>query len=531
MAVLGAQLVLTLLTLSVIQKLSPHFSFAKWLLCATGLYRYLHPTDDELRTLAGVPKDKHVKGGGGKGNKSYENRNGSGQFHIPRSLEVQLETTPVLARDVIHLRYFTEYQWLVDFSAYAAIVYLLSEVYNYYFPLKNEMNLSMIWCLLAVFFAIKLLSSLTWLYFQNEESIGERSMVIVACLVYLLIAMIVLIIDERHLETGLEHAYNSFNESASKFLTAQGLPSSGPASKLIVKLCIAVCCGLLGALFTFPGLRMAKMHWDSLKYCSGRKILQLLLNLSFILPFLLIVLWIRPISREYLCERVFENMDKPLLSVEAFEAMRFLIVVFVVLLRFALIPIYLQSYLNLAHDKIVDLRKEAGRITNVEYQKKISSIFYYLCVVTLQFAAPLLLCLYLTLMYKNLGEYTWSGILKSSNSGSVVDGFCTDTCPLIDATLNDSDVEFLTTTPTHLDATATIMGQSEPLLLDSDDDLKEFNILESANAMHDQWISLKNVFNADVYRGFLGFASWWSYFTLFTSSALGIVYQSYFNKT
>lgn len=35
-------------------------------------------------------------------------------------------------------------------------------------------------------------------------------------------------------------------------------------------------------------------------------------------------------------------------------------------------PIYLQSYLNLAHDKIMDLRKEAGRITNFEYQKKVS---------------------------------------------------------------------------------------------------------------------------------------------------------------
>lgn len=56
---------------------------------------------------------------------------------------------------------------------------------------------------------------------------------------------------------------------------------------------------------------------------------------------------------------------------EAFETMRLIIVVLVVLLRFALIPIYLQSYLNLAHDKIVDLRKEAGRITNVEFQKKV----------------------------------------------------------------------------------------------------------------------------------------------------------------
>lgn len=72
----------------------------------------------------------------------------------------------------------------------------------------------------------KLLWGLTVLYFQSEESIGERSMVIVACLVYLLIAMIVLIVDEKTLETGLEEAYASFNESASKFLTDQGLPSS-----------------------------------------------------------------------------------------------------------------------------------------------------------------------------------------------------------------------------------------------------------------------------------------------------------------
>ena len=77
-----------------------------------------------------------------------------------------------------------------------------------------------------IFCCSKLLWGLTVLYFQSEESIGERSMVIVACLVYLLIAMIVLIVDEKTLETGLEDAYASFNASASKFLTDQGLPSS-----------------------------------------------------------------------------------------------------------------------------------------------------------------------------------------------------------------------------------------------------------------------------------------------------------------
>lgn len=132
-AVLGAQLVITLIMVSVIQKLNPHFSFAKWILCSTGLYRYLHPTDDELRTKAGIPKEKPQKGGY-KGNKHHQNGTANskeGQFHIPRSIDIELETTPVVAKDVIYLRYFTEYQWLVDFSVYAAIVYIISEVIGF----------------------------------------------------------------------------------------------------------------------------------------------------------------------------------------------------------------------------------------------------------------------------------------------------------------------------------------------------------------------------------------------------------------
>ncbi|XP_030565939.1 transmembrane protein 161B [Drosophila novamexicana] len=497
MAILGAQLVITLVMVSVIQKLSPHYSFAKWILCRTGLFRYLHPTDDELRTKGGVPKDRPAKGKHKQPN-GLSNGSASQQFHIPRSIEVELETLPVVERDVIHLRYFTEYQWLLDFSVYAAIVYIISELFHYFYPLKQEINLSMVWCLLVIFFAIKLLSSLTVLYFQSEESIGERSMVIVACLVYLLIAMIVLIIDERILETGLEDAYASFNASASKFLTEQGLPSSGPASKIVVKFFLALSCGVLGSLFTFPGLRMAKMHWNSLKYCRGNRLLQVLLNVSFVLPFILVILWIRPISRDYLTVRVFQGMQQPLLKPHVFETLRLLLVVVVVIVRFALMPIYLQSYLNLAYDRILDLRKEAGRITNVEFQKKISSIFYYLCVVTLQFAAPLILCLYLTLMYKSLGGFTWTGIFKET---AVLQHECA------------ADGE-LATTPK-----------------DTNVEEAEFNILESAQSLQASFASLKNVFSTEVYKGFLGFATWWSYFTLFATSSLGIVYQSYFNKT
>ena len=62
MAVLGAQLVFSLIILSFLQKLSPYFSFGRWLLCGR-LVRFLHPSDEDLRRAAGVPHNS----GKGKG--------------------------------------------------------------------------------------------------------------------------------------------------------------------------------------------------------------------------------------------------------------------------------------------------------------------------------------------------------------------------------------------------------------------------------------------------------------------------------
>ena len=95
------------------------------------------------------------------------------------------------------------------------------------------------------------------MYLAGEESAGERSLVMVMGGSYLLMAMMILLVDESTLETGLDKAYSSFNDSAASFLEQNtGLDSSGPASKLVLKFFIALWCGLIGALFTFPGLRL-----------------------------------------------------------------------------------------------------------------------------------------------------------------------------------------------------------------------------------------------------------------------------------
>lgn len=168
---------MTLVMVSVIQKFSKHYSLAKWILCSTGLIRFLHPTDKELKELAGkvykildffccniyeifincfflsgVPKS--IQKSKKDRNKHHHSNNESTTFHVPRNLDIQLEVSKVTPYDVTSLRYYQEYQWLVDFSLYASIIYCISEVYHFFIPLKEEVNLSMVWCLLVIFFAL-----------------------------------------------------------------------------------------------------------------------------------------------------------------------------------------------------------------------------------------------------------------------------------------------------------------------------------------------------------------------------------------
>lgn len=132
---MGAQLVITLVTVSIMQKLGIYFSFARWLLCGTGLIRYLYPTNAQLKELMKEKEGGVTPSGksGGSRRRMHNNENGSTQqtFHVPRNIELELESCKVDRGDVVHLRYYTDYQWLIDFSLYSILVYTCTEVLNF----------------------------------------------------------------------------------------------------------------------------------------------------------------------------------------------------------------------------------------------------------------------------------------------------------------------------------------------------------------------------------------------------------------
>lgn len=482
MGVIGVQLVVTMVMASVIQKIIPHYSLARWLLCSGSLRWYQHPTEEELRILAGKQRGKSKK------DRKYNGHIENKPLTIPKDIDLHLETKSVTERDTIALHYFPEYQWLVDFTVAATVVYVVTEAYYSIVKPSQEMNISVVWCLLVLAFAVKVLFSLTTHYFKVEEG-GERSVCVTFGFFFFVKAMAILIVTENYLEFGLESGFSNFSESAMQFLEKQGLESQGPVSKLTFKLFLAVLCSLIGAFLTFPGLRLAQMHLDALNLAT-EKITQTLLHINFLAPLFMVLLWVKPITKDYIMNPPLGKESIPLMSEDTFDTVRLWIIILLCALRLAMMRSHLQAYLNLAQKSVDQMKKEAGRISTVDLQKMVARVFYYLCVIALQYVAPLVMLLHTTLLLKTLGNYSW-GIYPELNSNT----------PVENSLLPNS-------------------AYSESLPADGK---MKVTVVQITMALG----SLKNIFTPLLFRGLLSFLTWWVAACLFSTSLFGLFYHQY----
>uniref|UniRef100_A0A8C2F1E4 Transmembrane protein 161B n=1 Tax=Cyprinus carpio TaxID=7962 RepID=A0A8C2F1E4_CYPCA len=442
MGVISVQLVVTMVMASVIQKIIPHYSFARWLLCSGSLRWYQHPTEDELRTLAG----KQQKGGKSKKDRKYNGHLENKPMTIPKDIDLQLETKCIAEVDTLALHYFPEFQWLVDFTVAATVVYLITELYFCVAESSGEMNISVVWSLLVLAFVTKILFSLTAHYFRLEEG-GERSLCITFAFFFFVKAMAILIVTENYLEFGLETGFANFSESAVKFLENQGLESQGPISKLTFKLILALLCALIGAFLTFPGLRLAQMHLDALTLNSC-KVTQM--------------------------------------SEKTYDTLRLWVILLLCVLRLAMMRHHLQAYLNLAQKGVLQMKKEAGRISTVDLQKMVARVFYYLCVIALQYIAPLVMLLHTTFLLKTLGGYSWV-IYPEEN------------LPCL----------------SNEDSSPAEVGQDE---VQASQTVAQLSVALGG---------LRTVFSPLLFRGLLSFFTWWIAACLFSTSLFGLFYHQY----
>lgn len=491
MALMGVQLVVSLLAVSIMQRMAPHLSFARWLLCNGSLLKFRHPSEGELCALAGkqIPKTS----------RRDRRQNGHGEskpLTVPKDIDLHLESTPVNVMDALVLRFFVEYQWLIDFAVYATGIYLFTEGYYSVVDASKEVNIASIWCVLTVLFCLRTLYLLMSHYFLSEEG-GERSVCLAFGFLSLLIAMLVLVVREDYLEFGLEPGFTSLFDNFEVFARKQGYEWSVPFTKLSVKLGLAVICAFIGALLAFPGLRLAQTHLDAVQLNADRPMIQILLHMSFLSPLVIIVMWIKPIARDFLGNAPMGKTSVTLLSSSAFSSVRLWTIVVLCVLRLLLTRYHLQAYLNLAQKWVEQMKKEAGRIAAIDIQRKVTRIFCYLTVVTLQYLIPILLVLFSTLALKSLGDFSW-GLGAETPGVTPAPIIPSSTPPPVPGPEDDEDME----------------------------DMEE-DIQATVAHLTELFSALRALLTPIFFRGIFAFLTWWVAACQLISSLFGIYFHQY----
>ena len=417
------QLVLTMIVASFLHKLSPYFSLGRWLATAR-MKRYLPPSDSILRprvassAMSNKGKKKLTSSNPGSGD--YSSLDGS--LTVPKSASYKLLTTPVVASDLQLVRYSSDFQWLVDFSCASITVYLVTALYHYLRPtaIVSEYNLSVIWILATFVYAVKVLGSLTSVYFSEQLS-RERSICIVFATLFLVCSLAILLVDEEILEFKLDKTYADMTRSVAKLLETQVTKTSKIIiiPKWTLKMGLAVLVSMLSALLVFPGFHFAEMHFETL--VSPRSaVIKTVLHLNYISPALCLALWIRPLGRG-----MFADADTvSVLGMEvSYEAFRFGSLAAACFLRVLLFKVYLQSYLNQAKLRVDELKNDPGRITVSELRKKVANFFAFYSGITVQYMAPIVMVLTLIiLVYVSSNHHLHSADLESragSEEGNV----------------------------------------------------------------------------------------------------------------
>ena len=409
MAIFGLQIVISLVVFCFLTKLTKYYSLGRWLLCK-GLFRYWPPTNDEFKQAI---KQRYVKESTNKSKKqmnifkSYQKNSSMNQkdsstpdeeFPIPTDTSIELKLFPLVHQDAILVKYVDDFFSLVDFITGSLIIFILTEIYLYIIPILrsnnehlNEINLSLFWCAISLILALILLTKFVREYLKVDEGIlcivfGALSFLLALCFQY---------IDEKFFDFHLKETYGNRtivytddNDEERNYLDRRFV---------YIVMFFSLLNAYQSIILFFPAFRFGQLQYLLLiKNKSKKPVLLFFSVLNFIIPIFTCLLWFKPIIQRL--------NEQQLLQIRIFS------ILLGILVRFCLFKPYVQTYLDTAFDRVKILYEQqqqstSTRITNLSYQRNVTSIFWYLGVVISQYILPVfietILCFYLKVFSSN----------------------------------------------------------------------------------------------------------------------------------
>lgn len=334
-------------------------------------------------------------------------------FNIPEGCTVELSMSPVLPSDLSYIKYTDDFQTFVDIALAAICIYASTEIYLSVFPSREEINLSLVWCLMALVYGLAALSTITVNYLRSTS---EASLLYVFAALSFVVSLLVQMTDTKLFDFKLLESFRNVSRTSLQLISGEAVVSamkqtdvnihdagkpvsakpSYPTDELLFTCFIATLSGLMGALLFFPAFRLARLHFLCLKYSQGSVVKRFLYYVNFLLPFLVSICWLKTSSlwssrlfassasksddeksqtstsaAEFL-SKVTPSSSPPSYS-KQFQAtlsaflfnlifsdnLKLYLIMLLFLMRLALYRFYAQSYLNLAFEMATALRKNS----------------------------------------------------------------------------------------------------------------------------------------------------------------------------
>lgn len=496
------QLLLAFTATGILRTLTFNRFFFKWLLSHKLAY-FLPPSNDDLKELLGKALKKSKPKGRGAKEPSPKGGQGKAEvFKVPAQelVHLKLEKRLLRLQDIEMLPFSSDLEWIVDLGLVSLLSCALTQVQFYFYQDSSEWNFSILWALLVLVYCAKVLGTLTIVYFKQEEFFGERNLSIVSGCTFLLVAMCLLVADERYIDLGLEEARRSITKSflsLDKRLSDQANKSSSfSVSIIFAKLIVSMICSFVGMMFTFPGFRFGQVHETLIVQPTITALQVIIYQINFMVPLFIFSMWIDAFSG-FVIANSFGLLD----SETAFEIFRISCIIALNIMHLYFTPKYVSVFLKATIvQRIERLRQRGGKVTNQDIQLTVTRISSYVTIMTIQYVLPALMCLF-------------SGII------------------LLSTGISDSSVSNTTNT----NGTATILSNLTQQNQESDQ-INETLVAHILENTGNYWLDIygagrivewTKILSPEFFRGLVGFATFWLHFAWFATTATGVLYHKY----
>eukprot|EP00943_MAST-04B_sp_MAST-4B-sp1_P004662 g4662.t1 len=438
----------------------------------------------------------------------------------------------VLFQDKITVENFPEYsknflviedlQWIFVLTIQTLLVYVVSNTIKCLDTTPVNLDLSTILLCFMAFVGVSLnfkyLSKRSVKHFDTQMAffIG------ILCSIF---AFGALHLPPSIIDFRLEMAMPELNNNIKKIYVSLATPEDKIVDELIeplyIRLTLAIICGLISSSYVLPALRISKYYNEMVNADENGIIFNAAIHFTYFAPLFLCLCWIPPLTADFIltdglvqCNEndlirdcnSFPPVGYFFITESTFYAGRTYVLLFSSFLSAYLLRNYLQAHLEEAKNQVNEIMHTVSNIDQAMTNRisyGVKQIFWRVCVVGVQYCGPIMFNVALALLLHRKGNYDL-GICKNVRNGlRTYAGW---------QNVGTNNALFNST-----DARSRNKTDFINLLIGENDEAKQItNFVKE--------ITFTEIFTPNMYRPILGFAIFWSLFSWFSLSALGLMY-------